>query len=137
MKKLRLDRNGVVTEGRRHVAPPPKKDPPLKQDDRLFLSALDKIMEKHTDRMIAAMREYMENLPVASSTERSTMVEQSASGTVAKAKRAISIDDSTFVVDQKLDGVEKGFEELTEKTKTQDVDASKTVNKLRNLKKGK
>ena len=134
MKKLRLNNNGVLTEGRRSVAPPPKQDPPLKQDDRLFLSALDKLMEKHTDRMIAAIREYMGSISVASLTEKSTMVEQSAP---VKKKQAIEIDSSTFVVDQKLEGVEKGFEELTEKTKTQDADASKSISKLRNLKKGK
>jgi hypothetical protein len=134
MKKIYLTQHGVVTQGKQMVGRKPKPGP-MKQDDQLFLDALDALMEKHTDILVDKLVARLGAIPVAMTTGSSTMVQryQAASEELP----SIEIDDSTFVVDQKLDGVKKGFDELAEKKTTKDAEASKSISKLRNLKKGK
>lgn len=118
------------------AAIPPKKPSPLKQDHQLFLDALASLMDEQRTLLVEELVSKMGTIPIAMPSGNSTIVRHQkaeASSDIAP----IEIDDSTFVVEQKLDGVQKGFDKLTESETTQDAEASRSIDKLRNLKREK
>ena len=114
------------------------KDNNLKQDDRLFLEALQEILEYNRVLLVEELTSKLSTITIASTSTNSTIDRSVRNKTYTEETEfeTISIDDSKFVVEQTLDGIEKGFQGLAEKTMTKDSNASATVNKLRNLKKG-
>lgn len=134
MKKLHLTSSGVVTSGRKHVQLP-KGPKPMKQDDKLFLEALDQLLAKHRTALVDELVSKIREIPIAMVQESDTITRRQQV-TLPSEKTDIEIDETTFVVQQKLNEVEKGFETLTEAKTTQDAEASKSISKLRSLKKG-
>lgn len=133
MRKIYLSKSGVVT-GKKTMAPPPPKKPSLKQDDQNFLDALKVLLDEQRRLLVEELGEKISSIPVAVQTENSTMVRHLQP---SKPVDFVEIDESIFVTEQKLDDIEKGFEELAETKTTKDEEASKSISKLRDLKKGK
>lgn len=109
----------------------------LRLDDQMFLEALDSLLEKHRQKLVKelaqALTEKIGMLPVVVNDVSDTI---SKSSKVSKAVPKISIDESVFVIDEKIDGIQKSFSELAETKTEQDADTAKALNKLRSLKKG-
>lgn len=109
----------------------------LRLDDQVFLEALDDLLEKHRQKLVEelaqTLTEKISMLPVVVNDVSDTITK---SPKVSKVVPKISIDESVFVIDEKIDGIQKGFSELAETKTEQDADAVKALNKLRSLKKG-
>lgn len=122
---------GVVKQGRQ---PPIPK--PIVTEEASFLDSLDKLLEKHVETLAKKLGEEIattleakiKTLPLANISSRDIM-ERSSSNLPR-------IDESIFVTEEKIDGIQKGYEEIVETQVEQDNTAEKALNKLRSLKKG-
>ena len=103
----------------------------MKQDDKLFLEALEVLLEKERKELVKELKEELKSvgLNLTSGTEKSKVIDS------PKRISQVEIDESIVVTPQDIQGVEKNFDSLTEPKLTADKEAKASVNKLKAMKK--
>lgn len=104
----------------------------MKQDDKIFLDALQALLEKERKELVKELKKELGSIGLSftSGSQSSTVISPS------QKSNKVEIDESIVVTSQNIQDVEKNFDSLVESETTKDSEATSSVNKLKALKKG-